>query len=362
MRPVAVILVFLGCSLLSNAFRGKDSQCQPEPLAENNPLGAGVTVDDYVMKTIHEYDGKGRKIRTVEYGAGGVTRRAHHFFYDARGQLSQEMKYDNEGDLLERIEISYDAFGNLTEQITYDQNNNILTGNYYRYDKAMNRTKWRHYRPGEEEEWIRLYSYDKQGNRLEEKWLDPPGTLSRLYVYDYDNHGNCVGQNVYGGDGKLQWRYVYDYDQHGMRIAVKWYNEDNQLRKVRTFRYDEVGNRVEQRRYRAYRRLFSRALRYHMHHSFVYTYDNNNNPLQQKVYDDRNRLVWWIEKVYDPNGNLTAYKRFNPSGSKEMSYRMTYNNDGLKTGWSWRDGDGNEEWRRVYRYDERGRLVEEIWY
>ena len=328
----------------------------------NISSGARHIPENFIQKIHHHYNDEGRRLATVVFGPGAVREDSTVYIYDERRLLAEQVTYAADYEVVKRRITSYNRRGQVMEQTKIDEEGRVLERNTYRYDDNGRPTEWRLYEKNDRHKWTRRYLYDKKGNRIEERWLDPRGILSKLHVFAYHESGLMAGQNVYGRYGEIKWRCAYDYDSHGRRIAVRWYDEDDELQWVRTSRWDADGNIKEQRRYNAWRRFFSRRQGYRLEHRKIFSYDDRGNRTQQRVYDNRGRMFWAIEKGYDQAGNLVSYVNYDHRGRVEYRYEIAYNEAGRQTAWRWYEGTDELVWKRLYIYDAKGRLVQEIIY
>ncbi len=290
-----------------------------------------LEVDEIGVKTQHEYDDKGNRIRTKK-GLGTTDERIIEFDYDQYGQLKVERYIGRDTTPTIEITFDYDDYGNVIKRtdakghITEFKNFNAL-GQYQQIIDGRGNT-WN-------------YEYDAHGNKTKE--TTPLGfvtqyaydTLHRLAsttdaelrqtTYEYDSRDNLIKQTNNHGDSKLN---TYRFDK---KILTQK-DESNQLM---TYRYDRsarliettdgVGNKTLLTYERGDELAGSRVLKVTTpNHQVFYQYDERNRQMQQRVVstvakDDglENRTTTEFSmrserlKVIDGNGHITAYT-YNP--------------------------------------------------
>ncbi|MGH1542728.1 MAG: RHS repeat-associated core domain-containing protein [Arenicella sp.] len=286
-----------------------------------------LEVDEIGVKTKHEYDDKGNRIKTIK-DFGSNDERVIEFAYDEYGQLKVERYLGRDATPTIEIKYDYDDYGNVVKHtdakghITQYNNFNVIGQHQEMIDGRGN--SWK-------------YEYDAQGNIVKE--ITPQGFITQ-YTYDnlhrlaskvdaelrqttyaYDSRDNQITQTNNLGDSRIN---TYRFDKKVLTER----DESNQLR---AYRYDRSGRLIETTdgvgnlTVLTYERgdelAGSRVQKVTTPNNLVfYKYDERNRRIQQRVAstitkDDglENRTVTEYSKrserlkVIDGNDNVTTY-------------------------------------------------------
>ena len=153
-----------------------------------------------------------------------------------------------------------------------------------------------------------------------------PFNGKKLSVQTYDPKGFLTGTITYNNEDGIQYKYTYSYDGAGKRIKTTRYNSKGEMKNYYKYDYDDNGNKIK-----------------------VYCYDVKGNLEEYYVYD------------YDGDGNLVEERWYSSSGKEVYNIENEYENN-LKNQSTTYDENGDLIYKYVFRYDDRGNIIEEAKY
>jgi len=152
-----------------------------------------------------------------------------------------------------------------------------------------------------------------------------PLKSEKLSTLNYNSKGFLTETIIYDTDGNVKYKFTYDYDNNGRRIKTTRFT-DAKMTNYYTYDYNEFGNKTK-----------------------AYRYDPAGNLEEYYIYK------------YDDEGNLIEEEWFSSSGGKVYSLKNDYD-DGMKTHAYTYDENSDLIYEYVFRYDEKGNIIEEIKY
>jgi hypothetical protein len=176
-------------------------------------------VQDGALRERHvtTFDGEGRRLATVVYGADGEVRGRTEFSYDAAGRQVLEVVTDASGTEVRRTDVERDAAGNPVFERRY--RGGALTQRSVR-------------------------SFDPQGRLLELRQYDAEDRLVELRTLAVV--GGAYAYLRYADDGSLKERGSVQEGPHGSVSAVVQ-DADGEMTYEVHLAYDEDGRQVERR-------------------------------------------------------------------------------------------------------------------
>lgn len=176
----------------------------------------------------------------------------------------------------------------------------------------------------------RTYSretFNEQGNRTEFVRYGEDGAPSSRNVYQYDALGRYTGYEGYYtlGKGPLQGpqKHLFTLDEHARIVESFVYDPGEALSSRFTYQYDARGNKLEHNMYAWTGQSMGRL---------VYTYDEAGHQLTETSYDRDNAVAWKSVNSYDSKGHHTEWAQYQK---------------------------GVLRYKRLFKYDHKGRLEEE---
>lgn len=166
-------------------------------------------------------------------------------------------------------------------------------------------------------------SYDAKGNKIEERLFGPDGSIAQRLVYTFDARGRATGFEEYSAGVDTPRKHVYVLNEKGERVEYKIVQPDGKAGEKRLYVYDARGRLAEERLHEHKGQLLSRN---------VHAYDDAGRPVTQTRYDADGSVSSVAKVTYDAQGRPVERTRHEGG---VMMYRV------------------------VYRYDSRGRLVEQ---
>jgi YD repeat-containing protein len=170
---------------------------------------------------------------------------------------------------------------------------------------------------------VRSATYDAKGNKVEELHFSPDGAAAQRFVYTFDAQGRATGYEEYSGGLSVPRRHVYVLGEQGERVEYKIVQPDGKPGEKHLYKYDARG------------RLAEEFLREH-----------------------KGALISRNVHAYDAQGRLVSQTRYDPDGTVSSVASVTYDAQGQPVERARHDG-GVLTYRIRYRYDARGRVVEQ---
>lgn len=212
-----------------------------------------------------------------------------------------------------------------------------ITSAAYVFDEQGNCIEENRYKPDGSLDQRRTYRYDDQGNLREETrhYSSLPSSISSSSsfdcktVYVWDGNGKVIDASLYGSDGSLLRFYVYVYDSRGNRVEQSEYGANGSLSTKEVYVYDDRGNIAERSEYKPDGSLSARQ---------IHKYDNNGNELENTRYKADGSIDYRRVRTYDENARK----------SEEVTYSRAFSRVSY--------------YRRAYRYDNKGNVVESTVY
>ena len=170
---------------------------------------------------------------------------------------------------------------------------------------------------------VRSASYDAKGNKVEETHFSPDGTVSQKFVYTFDAQGRATGYEEYSGGLSAPRRHVYVLGEKGERVEYKIVQPDGKPGEKHLYRYDAQGRLAE-----------------------------------ESLQEHKGTLISRNVLAYDAAGRLVSQTRYDPDGAVSSVATVSYDAQGRPVERARHDG-GVLTYRIRYRYDSRGRLVEQ---
>ena len=169
----------------------------------------------------------------------------------------------------------------------------------------------------------RFDSYDVKGNKVEERQFGPDGSVALRVVYTYDAQGRATGYEEYSGGLSTPRRHIYVLGEKGERVEYKIVQPDGAAGEKRLYKYDAQGRLAEELLHEHKGKLLSRN---------VHAYDEAGRPISQTRYDAEGSVSSVAKVTYDAQG---------------LPVERTRHEGGVLT------------YRIRYRYDSRGRIIEQ---
>ena len=166
-------------------------------------------------------------------------------------------------------------------------------------------------------------SYDVKGNKVEETHFGSDGSVAQRLVYTFDAQGRATGYEEYSGGLSTPRRHIYVLGEKGERVEYKIVQPDGKPGEKRLYKYDSQGRLVEELLHEHKGQLLSRN---------VHAYDEAGRPISQTRYDADGSVSSVARVSYDAQGRPVERTRHEGG---VLTYRIRY------------------------RYDSRGRVVEQ---
>ena len=322
---------------------------------------------DYIggLRRVHQYDGSGREVETLDYTEDNLSSRWVSEF-DAYGNLIQRTFYNAQNEKTRFFISEYNSYGLPTKT------------SYYNADGQLSREA-----NTEEHIAVAVSVYNNHNLKVERRCYDESGeplriisngkeTYARL-VMDYDRNGNCTESVFYDEKGNVYQSIIQKYDTYNRELDRTYLDgEGNQLVR-KEVQYDEMGNVTSIA-------LYDRKDKLQADPSsgvakIIYINDSYGYVIGQEFYGDDGQPIV-------PYGTYHKYYITRKNGrSEEIRYygtdgRLMLNHDGYAVEKFTYDERGNETGRAFFgvneepillrwrfssyevQYDEQGKLDE----
>lgn len=170
---------------------------------------------------------------------------------------------------------------------------------------------------------LQSVGYNLRGAKSRQTDFNQDGSASQTLIYASDAEGRATGYEEFSGGMTVPRKHVFVLDEKGNRVEHRIVQPDGASGEKNLYRYDERGRLVEAKLLEHKGALLSRT---------VYDYDARGRQASQTIYNADGSLSSVSRVAYDARGRVTERNRFD---------------GGLLT------------YRVRYRYDRRGRLVEQ---
>jgi hypothetical protein len=193
--------------------------------------------------------------------------------------------------------------------------------------------------------------FDRQGRIIEERWYNPDEVLVTSRVLKYKSRSNKPEEVIwYKGDSIKKSRYLYTYDRNNNLIEEEWLSPREQTQIKIEYFYGDFG--------------LEKQIRYGSNENLIHTrhYEyKNGNLIEFKEINSRDNITNRHEYYYNEKGNRYLEKWFNPEGEIRTIRHYLYDNDLLIGKKQYRNAD-EFEYKVDYHYDDNGMLIGEFWY
>lgn len=298
-----------GYAIVRQKFDGNNRCVEIELFDSNNRLVNPIGGDN--ARTVIEYAANGRKCKTLNYSVNGERTDIE---FDDRGHHVSESYYLPNGD------PAADKNGVAKLVYKYDKNGREVKRGFMGIDgrRALSEDRIAGWNK----------KYDAQGNCIEESYFGLDGQISA------DNNGVAIVRWEFDGEGNMLAKTFFD-------VATNMAINGSGHAGVR-FKYDSNGNKIEE---------------YSIGLDGAPAIDNNGVHIVKFWYDDVRRIT--RREFYD-----AAYNRvLNKKGIGGWASEYDLNGHEIKRMWFDTRGEptmqGNEGYGWIYKYDDKGRLVEE---
>ena len=218
--------------------------------------GACYHSDSHV---VHEYDGRGNLVRTMQTFENGARSAYKTFTYDERDNLLEVREggtlffFDDEVPLRR---LRYDEHDRLVleerfvrKQVEKGPGYHIKMTRRMEYDAASRTVEIREDEGGDGTDTILRRTLNEQGQALREEWLTPQGDLLSAIDYTYDSEGNLESATSADASGEVRLITTWHYEA-GLLMEVSLFSPTSPEREpspMVRYSYDERGNLIEER-------------------------------------------------------------------------------------------------------------------
>lgn len=260
--------------------------------------------EDTIVKDIET-----KKYEELVFNKEGNVAQKNSFYRDGRPYKKIVYIYDKYFNNIERITIKipldtvlrsikkYDSSRNNIESLIYDGKDSLIRHLQSLYDKDNNQIRSLILKSKESPNPLLKieYKYDSNGNEIETIRYYKDKTQTHWYT-KYDTVGNEIEWIVNDKYGNQERRYITIYDENSNPIEEKLFDSNNEIDSYFISKYNAFGNEIESREYFK-DSTFKRK---------TYLYDQRGNEIELKKFDTKGNLrsTSKTEYQYDINENL----------------------------------------------------------
>lgn len=198
-----------------------------------------------------------------------------------------------------------------------------------------------------------LREYDREGYLIKEGAFTSLGRLWIEVTYKYDEKRNRIERVARELETNESSKFVYSYDDEGNQVEEKvYYSEKLQLKSLSS--YDDYGNMIEKNWYDSEGKWTSIR---------TYEYDQWGNSLRE-VFRHEDGHGHEIVYVYDDSGNMLKKTEYSLEGNLSRRYVYEYDERGDQVGETYYEGDTEDDigYRFVYVRNASGEVRERLFY
>lgn len=203
------------------------------------------------------------------------------------------------------------------------------------------------------------YSYDEKGKMIKAtgRRMRKEKIVPYEYFYKYDQKGNQIESIGYGTDGSVISRYTARYDENDNYIEGISYQDGVAVSKYDA-EYDERNNLIKESKYKVYR--YKGSEHYQLEYKHLYSYDNENNLVTEKNYENDEAPEYTYCYQYDAGNNLVKGVSYAEDDSVISRYFAEYDeNNNLVKSINY-GPKGEITSKHIAKYDKNNNLIEEM--
>ncbi len=188
---------------------------------------------------------------------------------------------------------------------------------------------------------------DAAGNVLVESKFDQNNQLEERNSYQYESHGKLTEHSLlYAAEDVTEKRVLKRNDKGKLLEEIKYYGDDSGERT--TYLYDDKDNLLE-------RKYYDEEGEFHSHETFMY--DDKGSLVEQKKLDKEGKTE--EHRTFShPDKETVIDSEFNPDGSLASKTVLKFNEEGKETSSIQTTAEGKLISSVTVVYDERGNVIE----
>jgi len=175
------------------------------------------------------------------------------------------------------------------------------------------------------------------------------GAARRVLSATFDAKGNKVEETRFGADGSVAQRCVYTFDAQGRATRYEEYSAGLSVPRKHVYVLGGKGERAEYRIVQPDGKPGEKRL---------YVYDARGRLAEERLHEHKGQLLSRNVHAYDEAGRPVSQTRYDADGAVSSVATVSYDAQGRPVERARQEG-GVLMYRIVYRYDSRGRLIEQ---
>ncbi len=254
-------------------------------------LAFGGEPDEEIFASQVNYDEQGNVVEQLKIDDDeGINERNIYSYNDSGKLICHEVHLDMEG-FYERFDFTRDENNRLTcEQKYYgdDPGERIV----FYYDSHDHPVKIEKFDADGEQEQVELFKYDDKHNLVENHKFDNSGNLLEKSTIEFNEKNLPVAKYVYDSNGDLVKGTTLEYNEQGEPTTIDEKNASGKLISRVHSVYNEKGLVIE----RHIKDFHSRVMKF--------VYDEQNNCIEESLYDEHGNLTMKLTYEYDDENRL----------------------------------------------------------
>lgn len=253
-------------------------------------------------------------------------RTTHSYFYNKNGSVT------GNGALSEKI--LFDESGRKSEYFQYVAGGQIESHNIYEYDENGALFATTVLNAGGYPTWKRESEFDNNGYEILRKEMDEKSLKFNEIIPTYDSLGHLIELKKISHDGRDLGKKTFTYDSLGLMQTKLLFSTNDRLADSITYQYDENNNLSEEIHVRL--KVHKHIINYSYdenanlieikepHVQKTYSFNENNDVVDEKVFDKDGYQQLHFKYIYGPQGLLAEKIRYDGSDNPAVFIKYEY--------------------------------------
>ena len=195
------------------------------------------------------------------------------------------------------------------------------------------------------------YKRDSLGKILAEIKFNSLGGFIREDLYKYDTFGNKIEWSTRDSSGSLRGKQIWEYDQQGKLFLDYGFRSQYGNTDSTIYRFDTISHKKVVK------------MRQSNSTTCFFTYNENGDQIEMRIYDNlKNILEDKMVSCYDNRGNLLEDLWYKNDTSLYITYKYKYDDDNNQIEYYYHETDPKYNRKTTYKFDNRNNIIEEVEY
>jgi hypothetical protein len=195
------------------------------------------------------------------------------------------------------------------------------------------------------------YKRDSLGKILAEIKFNSLGGFIREDLYKYDTFGNKIEWSTRDSSGSLRGKQIWEYDQQGKLFLDYGFRSQYGNTDSTIYRFDTISHKKVVK------------MRQSNSTTCFFTYNENGDRIEMRIYDNlKNILEDKMVSCYDNRGNLLEDLWYKNDTSLYITYKYKYDDDNNQIEYYAFQKDSKNDSKTTYKFDNRKNIIEKVEY